>query len=460
MSFPPNHCSEAAGKSAPSFTTPSVARAPKADVARGGTHFQDRPPAVQAAFCGQCFRTVSATLTSYVDVGKVGSDAMPVSQVDAGPDRDAHIVGNIDRDISGGSLQQRIVTFSASVDQFHRNSTRTGFGARRRHAVQLNAASTSLRSHMPFGRCQVNAASAGIDVDRAADISKIDAATPGGNLHFTVALPHLDAAAPGFDGRPLHARLNFHTPPTGFRHHLTLGLMDFNRAPAGVQAQISPDRARVNRSPASFRANDSADIIHVDTAPTALRVNPAGKAGGVNTAACRLHLHSLHIARNIYRELARELPRSPALPVSDDPGGVSPHIGIDLVGIELAACVLLGRSVGACMDGVIDTLLLAASHVDRPHVDFDPQVLNCGKGTRDFLAPGAAFARHACFLGHPQRYQQGQCKNKSDEMWQTFQISILSTTVLDYPSGCRQFSINFRQLSQLRAGLRPDVLVL
>jgi hypothetical protein len=78
------------------------------------------------------------------------------------------------------------------------------------------------------------------------------------------------------------------------------------------------------------------------------------------------------------------------------------------------------------MDGVIDALLLATSHVDGSHIDFDPQVFDRGQRTRDFLAPGTAFARHACFLGHPQRYQQGQWKNKSDEMWQGFQISILA----------------------------------
>src|SRR4029077_14336400 len=220
--FPPTIAVERPEKAPLVAESPSVARAPKADVARRGTHFQDWPPAVQAAFCGQRLRTVSAPLTSYLDVWKIGTDAMPVSQVDAGPDRDAHIVRNIDGDISGGGFEQRIVTFPASVDKFHSNSARTGFGARRRHAVQLNAASTSLRSHMPFGRRQVDAATAGINVDRSANISKIDAATAGGNLHFTVALPDLDAAAPGFDGRPLHARLNFHTPPTGFRSHLTL----------------------------------------------------------------------------------------------------------------------------------------------------------------------------------------------------------------------------------------------
>src|ERR1700704_2163174 len=201
MSFPPSIAVQRPQKTPLLAESPSVARAPKADVARRGTRFQDWPPPVQAAFCGQRLRTVSATLTSYVDVWEIGSNAMPVSQVDAGPDGDAHIVRNIDRDISGGGFEQRIVTFSASVDKFHGNSTLTGFGARRRHAVQLNAASPGLCAHMPFGRCQVNAATAGIHVDRSANISKIDAATASGNLHFTVALPHLDAAAPGFDGR-------------------------------------------------------------------------------------------------------------------------------------------------------------------------------------------------------------------------------------------------------------------
>src|SRR5256885_15159767 len=57
------------------------------------------------------------------------------AQVDAGPDRDAHIVPNIDGDISGGGLEQRSVTSSASVDNFHSDSYRTGVGARRMHAV-------------------------------------------------------------------------------------------------------------------------------------------------------------------------------------------------------------------------------------------------------------------------------------------------------------------------------------
>ena len=111
--------------------------------------------------------------------------------------------GNINRDISRGRFENGIVALAASVDQFHGNSARAGFGARRRHAVQLNAATASLRLHMPLGRGQVNASTAGFDFRRTANVSQIDAATASGNLHLPVALAHLDAAAPGFDGRAL-----------------------------------------------------------------------------------------------------------------------------------------------------------------------------------------------------------------------------------------------------------------
>ena len=53
----------AAGKNA-HFRMLSVARAPEADVAGRGAHFQHWPPAIQLAFCGQRLRTPLAALTS------------------------------------------------------------------------------------------------------------------------------------------------------------------------------------------------------------------------------------------------------------------------------------------------------------------------------------------------------------------------------------------------------------
>src|SRR3981081_1720394 len=100
MSFPPSVAVQRPEKTPLLAESPSVAPAPQAGVAPRGSRFQDWPPSVQAAFCGQRLRTVSATLTSYVDVWKIGSNAMPVSQVDAGPDRDAHIGRHIVRDFS------------------------------------------------------------------------------------------------------------------------------------------------------------------------------------------------------------------------------------------------------------------------------------------------------------------------------------------------------------------------
>ena len=63
------------------------------------------------------------------------------------------------------------------------------------------------------------------------------------------------------------------------------------------------------------------------------------------------------------------------------------------------------------MNDVIDALLLAAAYDDRAHVNFDPQVLDRGQRTGDFLSPGSPFAGYlvSCAgLGRRLGRKQGQ----------------------------------------------------
>ena len=117
------------------------------------------------------------------------------------------------------------------------------------------------------------------------------------------------------------------------------------------------------------------------------------------------------------REFAGKMTWLPsALPISYDPGRIALNIGGDLVLLELAAGVLLGRIAETSMNDIIDALLLPAAHNHGAHVDFDSQILDRSQRTCDLLTPGSAFAGYVCFLRHGQRRKQGQHYGQPDDL--------------------------------------------
>ena len=64
-------------------------------------------------------------------------------------------------------------------NEFGHDSTGSGFGPRRRHAVQLDAATAGLSLHRSGRRAQANAAAAGLNFGRPANLAQIDAAAAG-----------------------------------------------------------------------------------------------------------------------------------------------------------------------------------------------------------------------------------------------------------------------------------------
>src|ERR1700747_602020 len=115
------------------------------------------------------------------------------------------------------------------------------------------------------------------------------------------------------------------------------------------------------------------------------------------------------------------------LPIAHDPGGISLHVGVDLVLLELAAGILLRRSSKTDMSDIIDALLLPASHDHGARIYFDPQILDSRQRTRDLLTPGSAFAGNPCFLRPSQRRKarrrkQSQSNGQPDALYPPFQL--------------------------------------
>jgi len=211
----------------------------------------------------------------------------------------------------------------------------------------------------------------------------------------------------------------------------------------------------------------AADVVEVHTAAAARGVYAARNTHGVDVAALGLKFYPSHFAWNVNGEIAGKLVRMFALPITDDPGCISANICCDLVGLELAACILLRGGKRTGMNHIIDALLLSPSNDHRAHVDLDSQVFYGGKGTSDFLAPCTALAGDTCFLRQCQRRKQGQHASQPDELWRTFQmthlnsiLAILRDSSCSDNSSIKLFSIDLRQLGQHGAGLGSDVLAL
>src|ERR1039457_1324668 len=175
----------------------------EANVATRCTYLHHGTAAIQLAFGRQRLRSPPVALTADVNIGEIGSDAVSVPHIDAGPHIDGYIRRNVDRNIARTGFPIGLVPFDARVHQFHGDPARTRFSAGRRHAIQLDAATAGFRVNVPLGRGQVDAPSSGLDLCGTTDVTQIHAAAARRNFHFATTLAYFDAAAAGLNDRAL-----------------------------------------------------------------------------------------------------------------------------------------------------------------------------------------------------------------------------------------------------------------
>src|SRR6202034_3551091 len=238
------------------------------------------------------------------------------------------------------------------------NPAPPGFGPRRGHVIKLNPATPGLGVNMSLGRCQVDVSASGFEFRRTAKVTQPHAAAAGRNLHFAVALPPLHTAPAGLDGRALGSGLDLYAAAAGFCHDLAVGVPHFDRPSASVQVKLATHVAYIDRSAPGFGVRASANVIELHAAAATLRFHPASDSRSVHIAALGFELEQRHIARNHHRKFSGESARPPPpLPVANDPGSLALHICGNLILLELAACILLGRIAEMSMNHVIDALL-------------------------------------------------------------------------------------------------------
>ena len=185
--------------------------------------------------------------------------------------------------------------------------------------------------HKTFGRAEPNAAAASFNFCRAADVPKIDAAAAGGSFHTSGTLFDFYTATPGFKHRALQSGNQDDATAAALSVDLAFRRANLDAAPAGVEVEVTADVANINGSAAGFGINCATDIIHMNAAATALSIGSSCDTRCGHAAALGFHLHPLHLAGDIDHELAGKSLGTAALPVADDPGGISPDIGADLV---------------------------------------------------------------------------------------------------------------------------------
>src|SRR5215475_8999081 len=86
------------------------------------------------------------------------------------------------------------------------------------------------------------------------------------------------------------------------------------------------------------------------------------------------------------------------LPVAFDQCGVSLRGGVDLVGFEFAAGLLLIRSIGTSADHVCNVLLRAALHTNGTEIHVHTKNFGRGQRAGDLLGPGITVAENPHLL--------------------------------------------------------------
>src|SRR6201982_3481603 len=154
-----------------------------------------------------------------------------------------------------------------------------------------------------------------------------------------------------------------------------------------MQAEITANSIGLYAAAPGLSLDPAADFHQTDGPTSTLGLNPTADTRSRDIASIGFNLHPIHFARNIDGELARKLVRPSTLPIADDPGRISVHIGADFIRIEFAAGSFLGGGVTTIADHIVDPGLRPALHPNRAHIDFDPKILGATQVTRDLLRP-------------------------------------------------------------------------
>src|SRR3984885_7004952 len=107
-------------------TTVLVTDAAKIYISRICTNLQDGAAAIQLTVGSHRFRPPLSAFAGNVNIGKIAADAMPIGDFDLGSNGDRQIVGQINGDVAGRSLQGRVAANSRGGEQFDNDATRRG----------------------------------------------------------------------------------------------------------------------------------------------------------------------------------------------------------------------------------------------------------------------------------------------------------------------------------------------
>src|SRR5438105_2395636 len=107
--------------------SPVLSAAQKNDVSRSGVYFEHRSTTVQAAFGGNAPGSPIAALGGNLDFREIGTNAMAITHVDSRANRNRQVGRQIDGDVPGGGLQNRIAEPATSGDELRGNAAATGF---------------------------------------------------------------------------------------------------------------------------------------------------------------------------------------------------------------------------------------------------------------------------------------------------------------------------------------------
>src|SRR5882672_7298407 len=330
---------------------------------------QHRSTAIQLAFRRNRSRSPVSAFAGNVDVGEIaGSNPVSVCEFDVRTNGNRQISGQIHGDVACAGFQRRVGAV-AGRQELGNDSACARFGARGRHSIQLNAATTGFSFNRTFGGTQTNAAAAGLDFHGTADVTQIDAAAARRGANGSLAALHLEVAGAGIQGRSLEAGDHHNAATTTFGVEFPFGRGDLDVAAAGANIHVAADRANIDCAAAGFRLDRAPYVVHVNAAAAALNLSSAGDPCGAYTSAISLNFRQLQVARDGDHEISRELPAPATLPIAHDPGRISLGVRADLVGLEFAPGLLLRRGIRATMNDVTDPRLRAALDPHRSHVD-------------------------------------------------------------------------------------------
>ena len=100
------------------------------------------------------------------------------------------------------------------------------------------------------------------------------------------------------------------------------------------------------------------------------------------------------------------------------------NVGAQLVSLELAARIFLGRCVRVNVKGIVNARLLRPANHNCARVYSDFDVFCRGQRPCKDLAPDAVLAAYVRFLRHGQGRKYGQCAEQADELWRMFQNNV------------------------------------